>query len=520
MDEHTTKELLKPSAYPEPTTSVRLIQTHISYIFITDSYVYKVKKAVDFGFLNFTTLDRRRFYCEEEVRLNRRLCQDIYLGVVELKETAGGHAFFGAGKTTDYAVKMKRLPEERMLNRLLDEDGVTEGDIREIARVVARFHMEAERGKRIDEYGRVEAIKLNWDENFKQAASFAGVTIAERDLRLISSWGAAYLEKKRELFEERVAGGFIRDCDGDIHSGNICLDKGVCIFDCIEFNSRFRYSDTAADTAFFLMDLDYHKKGFLAAPFLDEYISVTGDMGMSELLPFYKTYRAFVRGKVESFSFSTPGMGHGDKEEAAAKARRYFRLARGYAIREKLPPTLIIACGLTGSGKSAIASELAFELGLEIVSSDLERKRLAGISPTEHRMDGYGEGIYAPDISAATYGALLEKAEKALKNRQSVIVDATFRKSSDRLPFREAAARMSAGFLMVRTTCPDSLAKKRLKARIADPKEVSDGRWEVYIRQKGEFETPAPDEGGEIVVDTGAGMGDNVQRILERLGIL
>src|SRR6266567_6185197 len=258
MEQRTLKSLLKPSAYPEPTTSVHLVQTHVSFIFITDAFVYKIKKPVDFGFLNFSTLDRRRFYCNEEVRLNRRLCPDIYLGVVEVRETAGGAMIDGEGTIVDYAVKMKRLPEERMLDRLLQEGKATAADIGRIARTVAEFHLNAEQSEEIDRYGSSECIRRNWDENFQQIAEFCSVTISKRDLRIIRDWVESSLAENHSLFADRVSQGFIRDCDGDIHMENICLADHVWIFDCIEFNNRFRYSDTAADFAFLLVDFDLH----------------------------------------------------------------------------------------------------------------------------------------------------------------------------------------------------------------------------------------------------------------------
>lgn len=379
MKQQFLKSLLKPDAYPEPANSVRLLQTHVSFLFITDNFVYKIKKPVDFGFLNFTTIDRRRFYCNEEVRLNRRLCPEIYLGVVELRESASGATFRGEGNVIDYAVKMKRLPEERMLDRMLAEGKVTESDIRKIARVIAIFHLNAEHGGTIDENGGIAGIRRNWEENFRQIAEFVNISLAKMDLELIKKWVETFMTANEALFAERVTRGFIRDCDGDIHLENICLTSSICIFDCIEFNDCFRYIDTAADIAFLLMDLDYHDKSAFSAVFLDEYAAVTGDLEFMRLLDFYKIYRAVVRGKVESLKLFDPDIPEAEKISARDKARRYFRLARGYVIRQGRPPTLIITCGMMGSGKSAIASALAFEMGMEITSSDAVRKELANI---------------------------------------------------------------------------------------------------------------------------------------------
>ncbi|RII27719.1 MAG: kinase [Geobacter sp.] len=520
MEQRVISELQRTSAYPEPTSSIQLLQTHISLLFVTDTFVYKVKKPVDFGFLDFTTLDRRRFYCDEEVRLNRRLCPETYLGVVEVRETDKGAAFYGEGRIIDYAVKMKRLPAERMLDRLLRENKVDAEDMRRIALIIAEFHQNAERGKEIDHFGSIEAIRQNWEENFHQAVEFVTISLAKQDLMVIREWVDSFLSDHADLFTDRVAGGFIRDCDGDIHPENICLTDHVCIFDCIEFNNRFRYGDTAADIAFLLMELDYNDRSLLADIFLNAYIDTTGDRGARRVLDFYKVYRAFVRGKVESFKLSDPQIPAKKKEEARKKAVRYFRLARGYVLRQKLPPTLFITCGLMGSGKSALARELAFELGMARVSSDEIRKEIAGIPPDEHRGDNYGEGIYVRSFNEATYGALLARSEKHLLEERCIIVDATFRSRSDRLEFRGLTSRHTIPFIIIRTDCPERVIKQRLEERIKNTEEISDGRWELFHRQRDEFEPPDESEGRVVVADCSRPVMDAVDEVLKGMGLL
>jgi aminoglycoside phosphotransferase family enzyme/predicted kinase len=518
MEEWALKSLLKPEAYPEPTRSVRLLQTHVSFLFVTDNFVYKIKKPVDFGFLNFTTIDRRRFYCNEEVRLNRRLCPDTYLGVLAVREAHSGASFSGDGNIIDYAVKMRRLPEERMLDRMLAEGKVTEDDIRAIARAIALFHLAAERGGAMDEYGSLEGIRRNWEENFQQAVSFFDITLAERDLAFIRKQIETFLTENAAIFAERVNLGFIRDCDGDIHLENICLTDPVCVFDCIEFNDRFRYTDTAADIAFFLMDLDFHGKSAFSAPFLDEYCAVSGDRGLFPLLDFYKIYRAFVRGKVESMKMTDPDIPEAEKSAAGRKARRYFRLARGYLLRRKMPKALFITCGLMGSGKSATASALAFELGTEIVSSDALRKELAKMPPESRSRDEYGAGIYAPAFDAATYEALLTRCEDALREGRGMIADATFRRRRDRLRFADLAERNALPFYIIHTSCPESVARERLMDRELRPGTLSDGRWELFHLQEAEFEAPWSGEGRLISLDTSLPMDDNIDIILKAMG--
>ncbi len=520
MEQRFLKSLLKPSAYPEPTASVDLVQTHVSFLLMTDTFVYKIKKPVDFGFLNFTTLDRRHFYCDEEVRLNRRLCPDMYLGVVAVRESVSGATFRGNGKVIDYAVKMKRLPADRMLDRMLADNSVNSDDIRRVALVIAEFHKRAERGEDIDPYGSVGFIQQNWEENLQQVANFVGVTLPPEDFNLFRVWGDKFIVANAALFTDRVRGGFIRDCDGDIHMENICLADQIYIFDCIEFDSRFRYSDTAADIAFLLMDLDFFRKSSLGTAFLDKYISATGDREIANVLDFYKIYRSIIRGKVESLKLRDVQISVDDKQVAREKASRYFRLAKGYIVRSRLSKSLIITCGLMGTGKSTIAAELAFTLGLETVSSDLVRKELSGISPAIHVLDGYNEGIYTSAANEATYRDLFRKTEIVLSEGRSILVDAAFGRKRDRARFRALADRYGITLYLLYVTCPEENIQKRLCGRLEMPGVVSDGRWELFPRQKQEFELPGDDEGRLIFIDTSKRLSDNISIILKALEIL
>lgn len=520
MEQWLLQSLLAPSAYPEPASSVHLIQTHVSFIFITDSFAYKIKKPVDLGFLNFTTLDRRRFYCNEEVRLNRRLCPEVYLAVVEVRESEEGARFDGDGKVVDYAVKMIRLPEERMMDRLLMEGSVTGDDIKRIARTIGEFHLKTDRGDEISEYGSPTAIRQNWDENFQQLERFVPAVISREDLRMLMDWVDTFPAQNAGLFAGRIAGGFIRDCDGDLHMGNICLTDHVCIFDCIEFNNRFRYSDTAADIAFLLMDLEFHGRSDFSRIFLAEYIKTTGDSGVSDVLDFYKVYRAVIRGKVASFKLHDPDIPEGEKKAAQEMAARYLRLARGYLLRKRLPPALIITCGLMGSGKSSIAAALSFELGIDIYSSDIVRKELAHVPKYSRTYSGYGEGMYSPGFNDATYDELLARAEKSLSAGESVIIDATFRRKSDRVRFQALAGRFPRPFYIVQTICPDDLIKERLDTRKECQGTISDGRWELFAAQAEQFEPLNADEGNIFTVDTTLSIHDAMDRMYHAMEIL
>jgi len=519
MEPNNLQALLDTAAYDEATGSVRLVHTHVSYLFITDRHVYKIKKPVDFGFLNFTTLDRRRFYCEEEVRLNRRLCPDVYLGVVELRQTPGGVSFRGEGPVVDYAVKMRRLPAERMLDRLLEEGAVGADDMRGIARTVGEFHLRAERSREIDAYGSLEVIRRNWEENFRQTADCVPKLLSAGDMALIRGWVEGFMDENPALFEQRVAGGFIRDCDGDIHGENICLADKVYIFDCIEFNPRFRYGDTAADIAFLLMDVEYRGRRDLAQVLRDEYLAVTGDRGMEEVLDFYLVYRAFVRGKVESFRLRDPQIAAEEKERAAGLARRHFRLALGYILRRRLSPALVIFSGLMGAGKSTLARELSFLLGLELVSSDVLRKQLAGLPPTARRRDGYNEGLYSAESTRAVYDEMYCRAKAALGEGHGIVVDASFSLRDERRRFAALARENRAMSGVFHVVCPEAEVRRRLESREDDPFEASDGRWELLGLQRRDFEPFAPPDDAGVEIDSSLPMGESIDRILQCMGV-
>jgi hypothetical protein len=265
------------------------------------------------------------------------------------------------------------------------------------------------------------------------------------------------------------------------------------------------------------MDLDFHDKSSFSDVFLEEYASVTGDPGFMRLLDFYKVYRAVIRGKVESLKLFDQNITDEDKISARNKAGKYFRLARGYVLRQGLPKMLIITCGLMGSGKSAIASALAFELGMEITSSDAVRKELANIPRNRRGLDEYGTGIYTPDFNEATYREMLKRSERALKAGRSMIVDATFRRKSDRLSFQSLAALNDVPFYIFHISCPEKLVKQRLDKRSRNTSELSDGRWELFYRQKDEFEPPGKEEGKLISIDTSRPLYDNIDDILQKM---
>jgi aminoglycoside phosphotransferase family enzyme len=323
--------LLEPAAYPEPTKRVELIQTHISFVFLTDRFAYKVKKPVDLGFLNFTTLRRRHFYLHEELILNRRLCPEIYLAVLPIVARKAGVKVGGKGHPLEYILQMRRLPQERMMDEV-----TARGELnREILdRIIARlvpFYEQAATGPRINKFGEPAIIAYNHEENFSRTEPFVGQLLTRELFEEIRHFARTFLAKKRGLFLHRLREGRIRDCHGDLHMKNICLEDGIYIFDCIEFNPRFRYGDVAADIDFLAMDLDFRGLRELSRYFVEGFAQAARDPELLQMLDFYKCYRAYVRGKINAFAAQEPELTPEGREQARDAARAYFSLSGEYA---------------------------------------------------------------------------------------------------------------------------------------------------------------------------------------------
>jgi aminoglycoside phosphotransferase family enzyme/predicted kinase len=505
--------LRSPSIYPDNPKEVRFAETHISYLFFTGNYVYKVKKPVDFGFLDFTTLEKRRHFCQQEVRLNSRLSPDVYLGVEEIREEDGRISLGGAGRTIEYAVKMRELPQAGMMTRLVPEGRATPELMERIAFKVALFHREAETSPEIAAFGDISAIRKNIQENFIQTVPYIGRTISREQYDFISSRTTDFLERNREIFADRKRKGMVRDCHGDMHLGSICIEEEcIHIFDCIEFNERFRYFDTAGDVSFLTMDLEFNDRFDLSDAFTRAYIRYSGDRDLPLVLRFYKSYRAFVRGKVTSFLLDED-VPEEQKEKALSTARAYFGLAYSYYMQ----PTLVIMAGLVGSGKSTVARVLGERIGAKVLRSDVIRKTLAGIPLEERRYEGYEGGIYTEDFTRRTYEELHREGSEPLRSGRPVILDASYKRRSERERASSIAREHGTRFFIVECVCDDETAKSRLTRRVEE-REVSDGRWEIYERQKVEFEYITENEGRLIRVDTARPVDETVELILKVLG--
>ncbi|MDQ5984463.1 MAG: hypothetical protein CSYNP_00158 [Syntrophus sp. SKADARSKE-3] len=492
-----------PAFYPTHPETVELVQTHISFVFMAGDMVYKVKKAVDFGFLDFTSLEKRKHYCLEEVRLNRRLAPNVYLDVVEIWENGDGEIVLGSGKcVVEYAVRMRRLPMERMLKKIIAKDDFDPALLDTVAEKLVDFHNNAAMGGAIDETGGLEAIRRNHEENFSQTEKYIGITIPGYQYNFISGYDRRFLKQNGELFQKRVQEHRIRDCHGDLHLEHIVMGDEIAIFDCIEFNERFRFGDVAAEVAFLAMDLDFNGYLAYADRFVESYTKYSRDREIPVLLNFYRCYYAYVRGKVVSFRLDDPSIAPYDREAAKTMASRYFDLAYTYSARLQRP-TLLLMTGLMGTGKSVIAKGIAPRLGAVILQTDVLRKELLGIVPTERHYEAFGDGIYGEEMSRKTYDETLRRAVAHLEAGRSVIIDASYKRRAEREKTLDAARGIGAAYYIVECTCPEEVVKERLDARMSSADEASDGRWDIYLAQKSDFDPVAEvDRSVHIVADT------------------
>lgn len=485
MEKTLEKYLNDPTNYPGSVRKVEMVQTHISWVFLAGNYVYKVKKPVDFGFLDFTALAKRKFYCQQEIRLNQRLAPDIYLGIVPIGLAKGKYNWQGRGQIVEYAVRMKRLPADRMMDILLAENKVKVKDIDNIAKILADFHARAATDPTISQYGSLASIKGNCAENSDQTREFIGRVLSQDRFDYLDEYADQFLAKNKALFLKRIKQGRIRECHGDCYSKNICLADKVYIYDCIEFNKRFSCTDVASEIAFLAMDLDFFGREDLSRRLVNKYVRLSGDRDLPKLMDFYKCYRAYVRGKIHAFA-SRQVKTDIEREKQLSLSRKYFRQAYRYAGGRQRP-RLIIICGLTGSGKSHLAAKLAKKHDLPVVSSDIIRKQLAGLWPGQKRLVGFGRDIYSPAFTRRTYQAMLDQARDRLAQGQGIILDATFQPRKYLRQAYEIAQEAGAELKVIECYCPEAELKKRFLRRSQDKKAISDGRWEIYLAQKKKY---------------------------------
>jgi aminoglycoside phosphotransferase family enzyme/predicted kinase len=483
--------LCDPRSYPRHSKRIRFEQTHASYLFLGSPYVFKVKKKVNFGFLDFSSLKNRRYYSEREVTLNRRLCPDIYLGVIPISLSAGELTFGKGEKVVEYAVKMRKLQDRYFMLRLLRHDQVTTKDLDRIVSRLKDFYEAEPPTQKITAWGRIENLKISTGENFDQTKTFIGLTISREAFEAISLYTAVFYARKGELFSARVRERRIRDCHGDLHLEHIHLaPKTLSIFDCIEFNDRFRYIDVASDVAFLAMDLDHHDRPDLSREITSRMANSLGDTGMLGLMDFYKCYRAYVRGKVESFQQARAEVPKTKQKKNRMQAERYFRLALRYALFGS-EPTVLVIMGRAASGKSTLANALGRELGFEVISSDRTRKELAGV-PLFQRVKGAARrGLYSEAMTNETYKKLFQYAKTQLDRHASLILDATFSRRDYRDELRRLLDSKNASYWFIEAKAPDVAVRQRLEQREGTTHLVSDARLEDFEMLTRSYEAPA-----------------------------
>ncbi|MCK5236793.1 MAG: AAA family ATPase [Deltaproteobacteria bacterium] len=474
--------LSRPPAYKEQTKAVRSIQTHISIIFITDAFAYKIKKPVDFGFLNFTTLEKRLEFCTAEVKLNRRLAPNLYIGVVPITLENGVVVMEGSGEAVEYAVKMNIIDEDKVLYSSLKRGASVEAmreDIEKVATAIAIFHGDAERNDKTAKYGELSIIRKNTAENFQQVEGFFGRTLTAQGQEMIKDYTENFISKDEKIFEKRAREGYVRDCHGDIHSEHVIMNDHVEIFDCIEFNERFRFCDVASDIAFLIMDLEYHGRGELAKVLEDKYFQETRDEEGRTLLNFYKCYRAYVRGKVENFRLDEEEETAEDKKEAKIHAILYFYLAKLYASGG-FRPFVFVVRGLPGTGKSVIADSVAEYTGAALLRTDAIRRDIA--------LSGDDKGTcYSKEAKERVYKELFVQAEGYLLEGRSVILDATFSRAKHVEEAQRLSERMNCELMVVECEASEKVVTERIRERQTG-ESLSEADVDVYMKLKRSFE--------------------------------
>jgi aminoglycoside phosphotransferase family enzyme/predicted kinase len=489
--------LSQPGAYPYVPPSVEVCQTHISVVFLAGEFAYKLKKPVKLSFLDFSTLELRRHFCEEEVRLNRRLAADVYLGVVPVTRAGSQVAFEGIGDTIDWAVKMRRLPEAATLEHRVQHGEIDSADLCRLAVRLARFHEQATRSEHIAAFGRFDTVARNIRENFVVSEPMVGRTISTVVRERLVNLTEAALAEWRECIDARAERGIPCDTHGDLHLDHVYLfpDRvppgDLVVVDCIEFNERFRYTDPVADMAFLAMDLAFHGRPDLAATFSEAYFEASGDFEGQQLLPLYLSYRAAVRGKVDGLQLAETEIPQAARDEALVRARGHWLMALNFLEDPAKRAGLVILGGLPGTGKSTLAAHLAARADLEVIRSDVVRKELAGLAPTISTSSDVTQGLYSSDTSDHTYAECLRRCEQLLFSGRRVIVDATFIEGHRRRPFFEMAVNWGVSPLFLLCTADEATIQTRLATRRGD---ASDADWSVYLHKARQFEKPQGDE--------------------------
>jgi uncharacterized protein len=515
------RAMMRPEFYPERPARVELRETHISRVFIAGDFVYKTKKAVHFSFIEAAALARRFELCRAELILNARLARGIYLAVVPILHSSDGYALGGpcehpVAGAVEYAVKMRRLDDDAMLERRVVSGRLEPSAIRAIAKRLAEFHASAARDKSW-QYGSAAAVWRLVIGNLAECESFIGAGLERGVFDELDKFCRGAVTAQWELINARARGGKVCDGHGDLRAEHVSLEGGrIDVIDCVEFNESLRYGDVALDAAFLAMDLDRLGARPLSREFVRAYIDVSRDDDLASVLPLYKCHRAIVRAKVASIAAGARGASSDEIEKARAKARKFFALALEYA--QSAARALIVICGRSGTGKSTLARVVRERTGFIAINSDRVRKQHAGLAPEAVAHEAYGRGIYSESSTRATYDTMLAEAERELSQNRGVILDATYKDRAERRNVLELARRLAVPLLFVECRADEAEVLRRLRARASDPKRVSDADAAVYHAQGAEFmplsEIPARNR---IAIDSTRDpdvLGDEIQSAL------
>jgi aminoglycoside phosphotransferase family enzyme/gluconate kinase len=476
------RAMSEPSFYDHPVSGVKMIETHISWVFLAGEFAYKVKKPLNLGFLDFSTLEKRYYYCGEELRLNREFSPHIYLALTPI----GGRPqapLINSEPALEYAVKMRRFPQECQLDRMLASGQLQTCHIIAFATAMASLHQHASPASANTAYGGPDAVISPVLENFRQIRPLIEGSDREEQLAALEQWSRATCEALKPVISRRKREGFTRACHGDLHLANMAwLDDQPLLFDCIEFNESLRWIDVVNDIAFLVMDLDDREQTAFGWSFLNRYVQETGDYHGLALLNFYKTYRAMVRAKVTCLRLTQGHLGEIERNQVESLFQSYLGLAERYTHDHAVP--LIVTHGLSGAGKSTFAAQLASQYGAIHLRSDIERKRLYGLAATDVSESPVDGGIYSAIAFKETYARLRELAAVLLRAGIPVIVDATFIKKQQRDLFRQLAEELQRPLFLLDFPLPEGELRCRVAQRINDVSEANLDVLEYQLAQQ------------------------------------
>lgn len=471
------QQMLQPGFYPHPVTEpIELIQTHISYVLLTGDYAYKLKKPVNFGFLDFSTLEKRQHFCQEELRLNQRGASELYLEVLPITQSQEKYQLGGSGEPREYVLKMRQFPQATLLSTMFEQGKLNDSHMEELGRVVAQYHAKSQSNDYIRSFGQIAQVRQAIDENYAQTMQYIGKAQTQKQFEETKQYTDNFFTGRSQVFTSRIENNWIRECHGDLHLRNICLwqDK-IMLFDCIEFNEPFRFVDVMYDAAFAVMDLAARQRPDLGNAFLNTYVEQTGDWEGLQVLPLYLSRQAYVRAKVTSFLLDDPGVPTTVKDEAAKTAADYYKLAWQYT--QPRQGQIILMSGLSGAGKSTVARQIARNLQAIHIRSDAVRKHLGKIPLSERG----GDELYTKEMTQKTYQRLLVLGMMLATQGFSVILDAKYDRTSLRMDAIDQAEFHQLPLQIIHCTAPIEVLKERLQNRTND---IADATADLLAEQQ------------------------------------